>query len=473
MPPHAGATNVSDAEAAVAPHRPQGRRRHHGVAVPRGDDSRPRLGAGRARQGALRGDRNGARLGRQHGLRHQEEHVGSRRRRPRVRPVAERARAARAVPRAHHDHQQHRRAQRRGVRPARNRRRPLPLERRVPDPVAPEADAGVRPARRHFDRPDFREEVRAGHADPVDAAVHRERRPGGRLLLRLLLRLHRLDQLGVARRSAADGARPARHLRSAVRRRRDAGGAQGTARRRSQHPRLARHLDRPHEEGPRRSGSCPARRLPRRRARDRAADPEGRGVQQQRRAARAAGGADWRARLVLRARQADVRPAGAGVRVGHHARVRLQARTRRQQPRLSGERLQGRVPLGVPPPGEGGEDPRLRQDQPVPRQHGSLLPREAEEHAGRRRHAARQLDRALRIADGRLERAQPQTGADVPGRPRGRRAQGEPAHQGGRRDADGQRDAGRGAEARSGSAVVRRQHGGDGSQRRPGAGGDG
>ena len=36
-------------------------------------------------------------------------------------------------------------------------------------------------------------------ADSVDAAVHRERRPGRRLLLQLLVRLHRHHQLGVAR----------------------------------------------------------------------------------------------------------------------------------------------------------------------------------------------------------------------------------------------------------------------------------
>ena len=35
-------------------------------------------------------------------------------------------------------------------------------------------------------------------AIPVDAAVHRERRSGGWLLLRLLVRVHRLDQLGLA-----------------------------------------------------------------------------------------------------------------------------------------------------------------------------------------------------------------------------------------------------------------------------------
>ena len=55
---------------------------------------------------------------------------------------------------------------------------------------------------------------------PVDAAVHRERRSGRRLRLRLLVRLHRHDQLGVADRAAADDPRSADGVRSAVRRRR-------------------------------------------------------------------------------------------------------------------------------------------------------------------------------------------------------------------------------------------------------------
>jgi hypothetical protein len=50
--------------------------------------------------------------------------------------------------------------------------------------------------------------VRTGHADSVDAAVHRERRSGWRLRLRLLVRLHRHDQLGVADRAAADDRDP-------------------------------------------------------------------------------------------------------------------------------------------------------------------------------------------------------------------------------------------------------------------------
>ena len=137
------------------------------------------------------------------------------------------------------DHrQQHRRAQRRGVHAAGNRRRSLPLERGVPDPVAPEADRRQRRLRRHLARPALRAAVRPGHADSVDAAVDRERRPGRRLHLRLLLHLHRHDQLGVAEAAAADGARPARRVRPAVRRRRDRRGAQAQPQDRPQHPRL-------------------------------------------------------------------------------------------------------------------------------------------------------------------------------------------------------------------------------------------
>ena len=130
------------------------------------------------------------------------------------------AQPARDLPQAPDHRQRHRRAQRRGVHAAGDRRRPLPLERGVPDPGAPAPDRELGRPRRRLARPDLRAEVRPGHADPVDAAVHRERRSGRRLRLRLLLRLHRHDQLGVADRAAADDPRPADGLRPAVRRRR-------------------------------------------------------------------------------------------------------------------------------------------------------------------------------------------------------------------------------------------------------------
>ena len=145
---------------------------------------------------------------------------------------------ARSLPRLPDDRQQHRRAHGRSVRAAGNRRRPLPLERGVPDPVAPEADAGLGHLRRHLARSDVREALRPDHAAAVDAVLHREPRSGGRLHLQLLLRLHRLDQLGVAERAAADDSRPARRLRHAVRRGRHGGGSRGAPRDAPQHPRL-------------------------------------------------------------------------------------------------------------------------------------------------------------------------------------------------------------------------------------------
>ena len=68
---------------------------------------------------------------------------------------------------------------------------------------------------------------------PVDAAVHRAGRSGRRLRIRLLVRLHRLDQLGLGRRNAAaDDSRPAHGVRSALRRgRHQARSARSAARR--------------------------------------------------------------------------------------------------------------------------------------------------------------------------------------------------------------------------------------------------
>ncbi len=136
------------------PHLPARHGRDGRAAVPRRD------GAGRharwrkapAEQHAPRLHRDGARRGRLQRARRQEEPVvagGSRARRSTSAPTA--LQLARAVPRLPDDRQQHRRAQGRGVHAAGDRRRPLPLERGVPDAVAPEADAGLRratPARR-------------------------------------------------------------------------------------------------------------------------------------------------------------------------------------------------------------------------------------------------------------------------------------------------------------------------------------
>ena len=95
------------------------------------------------------------------------------------------------------------------------------------------------------------------------------------------------------------------------------------------------------------------------------------------------------------------------------------------------------------------------------------LPGQAQEHAGRRRKPARPHDGHLRVADGQLERAQPQALPAVPGGRRRRRAAGQPAHQGGRRHADGQRHAVHAAHPGSRRHEgVRRQHGTDGPHAR-------
>ncbi len=216
-----------------------------------------------AGQGPPGGHRDGARLGRSDRHRAAEEHVVAGRHRPRLRPDADQPGAARALPRAPDHRQQHRRAQCRSVRAAGDRRRPLPLERGVPDAEPPEADAGQRRARRHLARPVLRAEGRSGDADPVDAAVHREHRPGRRLRLRLLLRLHRHGQLGVARGAAADDSRSARGVRPAVRRRRHAGRARHPPPARQEHPRLHHQRGREAAQGSRPGRPGAPGRIPR------------------------------------------------------------------------------------------------------------------------------------------------------------------------------------------------------------------
>ena len=313
---------------------------------------------------------------------------------PRLR-VQPDARAARAVQGVRDDHQQHRRAQRRGVHAARNRRRPLPLERGVPDPVASEADRRQRRARRHLARPALRAEVRAGHADSVDAAVDRERRPGRRLHLRLLLHLHRHDQLGVAEAAAADGPRPARRLRSAVRRRRDAGGA----RRQPAAPTAAFS-----------TGSRPGRRS----CAATSAPAIARGSTTiSRTSARSSAASSGSRRATPAASSASMPEAPIGVPDSfeehvhilmdlialafasrHDARLLVQARTRRLGPLLPGERRDDRVPQRLAPRRARRPHHRVREDQPLSREHGAVSARQAEEHAGRRRQPARQQPRS-------------------------------------------------------------------------------
>ena len=135
-----------------------------------------------------------------------------------VRPRAERAQPARALPQVPDHRQRHGCARRGSGHAAGDRRRPFPVERRVPHADASEADRELGRARGDLARSDLRQAVRAGHADSVDAALHRERRSGRRMRLRLLVRVHGPDQLGVADRAAADDPGSAHGVRSAVRR---------------------------------------------------------------------------------------------------------------------------------------------------------------------------------------------------------------------------------------------------------------
>src|SRR5262249_29639533 len=103
-------------------------------------------------------------------------------------------------------------------------------------------------------------------------------------------------------------------------------------------------------------------------------------------------------------------------------------------------------------------DPRVREDQQVPRQPAAVLLREAEEDARRRRHAARQRADPLRLADGEPERPQPQALSAVLRRPRWWPVEGSRAHQGQRRHADGERDARRAAAGGGRGRQLWRQH---------------
>ncbi len=301
------------------------------------------------RQGPPRRHRDGARRRRQHRLRHEDEHVVAGRDRPRLRLDAERPGAARVGASAHHHREQHRPAPGRSVHDAGNRRRPLPRQRGVPHPGASEADDGFGRPRRHLARPAVRPARRQRDADPVDAALHRTGGSVGRLRIQLLLRLHRLDQLGRRTHAAADDSRPAHGVRSALRRRRHQRRAGAAPARRQEHPRRPGRVGEPSQGAGRRHRQGPPRRLPRGRPRNRTAHPEGRGVQLERPGARAARRADRRARLLRRARQADVRSAGAGLRQRHHARVRLQDEPRRLGPRLPDHRRHHRLPQRQPP----------------------------------------------------------------------------------------------------------------------------
>ena len=167
-----------------------------------------------------------SRLGRQHGVRYRKQPVDAGERRFAISSSRSILEAAGAVPRLHDDRQPHGLRDRpMPCRRGRSRRRPLPLERRVSDGGACEADRGIRHLQRHVDRSAVRAEVRSGHAAAFDSAVHRESGFVGLVRLQLQLRLHGYDQLVFADHAAADDAQSARGLRRAVRYRRLAAGS--------------------------------------------------------------------------------------------------------------------------------------------------------------------------------------------------------------------------------------------------------
>ena len=325
-----------------------------------------------------------------HGLAKNMWSPGSRR--ARVRSRAEQPEPARAVSRLPHDRQQHRRAERRGLPAQGDRRRSLPLERGVPDAGAPEADGGIGRPRRDLDGPDLRAAVRPGHADSLDAALHRERRSVGRLRLRLRLRLHRHDQLG--------GRRPSRCRWCAIRARRSISCSASAPRRTSAPP----------TGGPTAASSTGSPgEVARLRTRPRAR-------------ATAAGSSEYledireieRRIQKIEAHNASGEPrelpgAPVGVPDSFEEHVKLmfdlQALAfaaditrvfsfkmgRDGSARVYPESGAGAaVPPGVAPRRARGPHRAVRADQQVPRQPRALLPREAEEHPGRRQQPARQ-----------------------------------------------------------------------------------
>ena len=154
-----------------------------------------------SRQDPPRRHRDGARRRRQHRVRRQDEpSVVAGGHRPRLRPVAERPRAARAGPRhltivSNTDLRQAEAFTPPEIGGDHFRSSAVFLTQAHPKQTkGSDVRAGISIDQLYAQR------VGAGHADPVDAAVHRDRRPGGRLRLRLPLRLHRHDQLGRRRR---------------------------------------------------------------------------------------------------------------------------------------------------------------------------------------------------------------------------------------------------------------------------------
>ena len=170
--------------------------------------------------------------------------------------------------------------------------------------VKPWEHAVGEPERGHHRRPVGREAHRPGDA----AAVARAHDLAG----------GRAPGVAHAHAVAAAGGQPARGVPEAVRTGRHGGGTRSDPRRDRQHPGSREGAGRPAADQPRRARPRHRERLPGLGARDRA--PGADGVEAGRLEPGRAGRAGGRAQRHHRALQADVRPDGAGVPGGHHAR---------------------------------------------------------------------------------------------------------------------------------------------------------
>ncbi len=298
------------------------------------------------------------------------------------------AQPARAVPQVPDHRQRHRRARRRSGHAAGDRRRPLPLERGVPDAGASEADRELGRARRHLARSDLRRQ-RFGQDTPIPSmqlCIENVDQAGGCAYGYScvytdmiswaspteplpMIRDPRMafDQLFGAGGST-DGARRAapRDGERARLRHRPGRRSQPAARRRAIAQRMERYLE-------------DVREIERRIQRVEARNMSGERARAARRAGR-------RARLVRRARQADVRPAGARVPGRRDARVLVQDGPRRVEPRLPGERRRPRA--SIPRRTTANKPANITEFGQINQYHVSLLPyflREAAVDPGGRR----------------------------------------------------------------------------------------
>ena len=298
------------------------------------------------------------------------------------------SRTARGVPRPHAGAERARSAASRGAW-VRNRRRSSARLHRLADGRALQDDLGRRLARRNLRRPGRGEGIRQIHPARLARSRPGIAGSGGRLRVRLWLRLLQHDLVAQRDHAAADGEPPARHLRAPVRRRRhdrseDAFGAAAGG---PQHPRCRHRGRQAAARQARRIGPRQDRPVSGGGARRRAAHPAGGGAGRPRPAA------DRRSRRhpagLLGILQADDRSHGSRLADRHDARLHVPDRPRDERPRLSGSRIRRRPSFRDASPGRSREDREGHPDQHLPHQDAGLLSRQAARHAGRRRLAAR------------------------------------------------------------------------------------